>query len=123
MNAAFRPVIHETSLYFAILPTQWPIVYMPKYNFDFQWLTRLSGIDTGTWGRVYTFLKGEPQDVAAAVECGFQSNFFNFCINFFLAVLAESGMIRDDTTIQPREAQPEDLLVAYSKRYVNDLEV
>ncbi|CAH1783533.1 unnamed protein product, partial [Owenia fusiformis] len=37
------------------------------------------------------------------------------------AFLKESGMIRDDTTVRPREASQEDLLVVHSKQYIDSL--
>ncbi|XP_060084846.1 histone deacetylase 11-like [Ylistrum balloti] len=35
--------------------------------------------------------------------------------------LKDHGMIRDDTTVRPREASEEDLLVVHTKQYINDL--
>ena len=37
--------------------------------------------------------------------------------------LLEDGMIRDDTTIRPKEATEEDLRVVHTKRYINSLRV
>ncbi len=38
-------------------------------------------------------------------------------------MLTEGGMLRDDTTVRPDEAQPEDLLVVHPQRYLNSLKV
>lgn len=35
--------------------------------------------------------------------------------------LKDCGMIRDDTTVRPREASEEDLLVVHTKQYISDL--
>ena len=48
----------DTTLYFDIKNTQWPIVYTSDYNIGFLGLEKLHPFDAGKWGRVNTFLKG-----------------------------------------------------------------
>lgn len=79
-----------TELYEEILPTQWPIVYHPKYNITLWGFERLHPFDSAKWGRVFNMLR-------------------------------ETGMLRDDTVVHPREALRQDLMVVHSKRYLDKL--
>ena len=41
----------------------------------------------------------------------------------YMFVISEAEMVRDDTTIQPLEATPEDLMVVHTKGYIDGLRV
>ena len=47
---------------------------------------------------------------------------FDVFMSMYIIVL-DDGMIRDDTTIRPKEATEEDLRVVHTKRYINSLRV
>ena len=45
------------------------------------------------------------------------------CVTLFGLHLTEAGMVREDTTIQPREATTEDLMVVHPRSYIDSLRV
>ena len=51
--------IFTTDLYDVdVKPNQWPIVYSEDYNIKFGGLEKMHPFDSGKWGRIIEFLKG-----------------------------------------------------------------